>query len=130
MKFTDAQNYAEQVIDAMKNGNIFSQDIISFEQCGDTTIFKVDSKKLVEKITQILNNPMPGVSGMSQPGFPDFSSICDMSKINVNFNLNLTIPESAKVENNKIGLNPKLNQQYKDLLINPNLNQEYKDLFS
>ncbi len=96
--YIDAQNYAEKVIEAMRNGNIFAQDIINFEQVGDTTLFRVDSKKLIDKITHIINNPMPGVAGAVQPGFPDFSSICDMSKLNINFNLNLSIPDSAKKE--------------------------------
>ena len=95
--FTDAQFYAESVIDVLRKGNIFSQDLITFEQVGDSTLFRVDSKKLIEKITNIINNPIPGQAGMSQPGLPDFRNLCDMSEFKLNLNMSFSIPDSAKI---------------------------------
>ncbi len=95
-KYTDAQAYAESIIEVLRNGNIFAEDLIAFESVGDSTIFRVDSSKLIEKITKILSNPLPGAAGMSQPGLPDFRSICDMGNFNLNLSMNLSIPDSAK----------------------------------
>lgn len=95
--YTDAQFYAQTVIEAMRNGNIFAEDLINLENVGGSTQFRVDSKKLIDKLAAIINNPTPGRIDSRQPGLPDFTGICDMSGMTFNFNLNLTIPEHAKL---------------------------------